>query len=116
VKLWGLRAAHGEKRHKRVEQVGQVVLLREDTPGFAESRPGILLIEVSSARRICLWKASYGGEWEAARACARALSHLTDWRAFNAFSAGQRRAAGIRLGQILSDQRVRTLHLAASPS
>ena len=107
---------YSEKRYKRVEQVGQVILLREDTPGFEETRPAILLIEASSARHLCLWKASYGGEWEAARECARALSSLTDWRAFDTFTSGQRRAAGIRLREILSEQRACTLHPATSPA
>lgn len=73
-----------------------------------------LLIEVSS--RMCLCKASYGGEWEAARECARVLSSLKDWRSFDTFTSAQRRAAGICLGESLSDQHARTLHPAASPS
>jgi hypothetical protein len=93
------------------------VLLREDAPGFEETQPGTLFIEASSARLLSCWKASYGGGLDAARECARALSRLTDWRLFDAFTPGQRRAAGIRVKEILCEQRARAgaLHTAASP-
>lgn len=105
---------YAEKRYRRVKQIGQIVLLREDAPGYGETRPGILLIEGSSSRLMCVWRASYGGEWEAATECARALSRLTNWRAFDAFTPGQRRGAGIRLGEILDTQRARYLVAPAS--
>jgi hypothetical protein len=93
-----------EKRYRKVERVGQFVLLREDAPGFEETQPGTLFIEASSARLLSYWKASYGGGLPAARQCARALSSLTDWRLFDAFTPGQRRAAGIRVKEILCEQ------------
>lgn len=92
--------AYAGTTHKRVEQVGQIVLLSQTMPGYGEKRPGTLLIDAHSARLICVWKDSDGGGLAAARECAQELSLLTDWRQFDAFTPRQRRAAGLRVQYI----------------